>query len=620
MAPSRSPSPRPRKRTKPSTACVACQHRKSRCEMLTPEGCHRCRTLRTRCSFILPTASISAPEGCTSRGQSAISVSLEQGQGTGLEENDILRQLDERTKRIEGLLRRETGARQPPVIKKDEGLRVERLQPVAGSVGAAVHLASALCVRSGWTWIDPVESGLLSGDAFEKAHARFLSTFYRILPLPHIIAVPTHPFVRLALITYLNPGFQPISSLLSSALTSLHMFEPSEDIVLALLIISHLPVSQYWTVIDPYGAGARAHQMAIALGLPDSARWLKLLKHEIEQEWNKSLLNRAILWYAVQHRASWIQIFTSPSMSWYPSTPPIHETVAFHFAQHLNSPALSHIVLDSLLMESLWPVIEALQAVRLSRQYEEQRVVALKDAWTVFEERAAAWSTEVESAPLASTPYQLLNCNILIVNMCLRLSTESATLCPTPIAPSAERLGTLLFFGSRQFRHSLKSIQSTLSHFTQPSNPIPTAPLSSQSSNATTVHTSRLPISHLPAFHLLACFLPLGVLLQSSKLYDETPSDHPVLIEAESLQKYKDLLASSHPAAPELIRRLENHSPSTHWRGAFDDILLEKENGVDWGLENPYGMFMWDGMLDLSDWAEGIDLTADWQFDPLGGI
>lgn len=123
----------------------------------------------------------------------------------------------------------------------------------------------------------------------------FLSTFYRILPLPHIIAVPTHPFVRLALITYLNPGVQPISSLLSSALTSLHMFEPSEDIILALLIISHLPVSQYWTVIDPYGAGARAHQMATALGLPDSARWLKLLRHEIEEEWNKKLLNRAIL-------------------------------------------------------------------------------------------------------------------------------------------------------------------------------------------------------------------------------------------------------------------------------------------------------------------------------------
>lgn len=120
----------------------------------------------------------------------------------------------------------------------------------------------------------------------------FLSIFYTILPLPHIIAVPTHPFIRLALIAYLNSGFQSISSLLSS---SLHMFEPPEDIILALLIISHLPVSQYWTVTDPYGAGARAHQMAIALGLPDSAERLRMLEHEIGEEWNKLLLYQAIL-------------------------------------------------------------------------------------------------------------------------------------------------------------------------------------------------------------------------------------------------------------------------------------------------------------------------------------
>lgn len=120
----------------------------------------------------------------------------------------------------------------------------------------------------------------------------FLSIFYTILPLPHIIAVPTHPFIRLALIAYLNSGFQSIFSLLSS---SLHMLKPPEDIILALLIISHLPVSQYWTVTDPYGAGARAHQMAIALGLPDSAERLRMLEHEIGEEWNKLLLYQAIL-------------------------------------------------------------------------------------------------------------------------------------------------------------------------------------------------------------------------------------------------------------------------------------------------------------------------------------
>jgi hypothetical protein len=42
---------RPRKRTKTSSACEACQHRKSRCELVTNAGCHRCVTLGTPCSF-----------------------------------------------------------------------------------------------------------------------------------------------------------------------------------------------------------------------------------------------------------------------------------------------------------------------------------------------------------------------------------------------------------------------------------------------------------------------------------------------------------------------------------------------------------------------------------------
>ncbi|KAE8539131.1 hypothetical protein D1P53_004220 [Cryptococcus gattii VGV] len=106
-----------------------------------------------------------------------------------------------------------------------------------GSVGVAVHLAWALCVRSGATWMEP-----LTGDAFEKAHARLLSISPAILPLLHIIAILTRPFVRLALIAYPDPGFQPIPSFLSFVLANLHMFEPSEDILLALLIISHLPI------------------------------------------------------------------------------------------------------------------------------------------------------------------------------------------------------------------------------------------------------------------------------------------------------------------------------------------------------------------------------------------
>lgn len=49
-----SPSPPPaakRKRTKVSNACQQCQSRKSRCELVTASGCHRCRVLGTDCSL-----------------------------------------------------------------------------------------------------------------------------------------------------------------------------------------------------------------------------------------------------------------------------------------------------------------------------------------------------------------------------------------------------------------------------------------------------------------------------------------------------------------------------------------------------------------------------------------
>jgi hypothetical protein len=39
------------KRSKISNACDACQRRKSRCELVTDSGCHRCRVLRTQCSL-----------------------------------------------------------------------------------------------------------------------------------------------------------------------------------------------------------------------------------------------------------------------------------------------------------------------------------------------------------------------------------------------------------------------------------------------------------------------------------------------------------------------------------------------------------------------------------------
>ncbi|KAH8088233.1 hypothetical protein HD553DRAFT_192468 [Filobasidium floriforme] len=46
------PTTRRKKRTKTSIACEACQTRKSRCELVTAKGCHRCAVLGTACSLV----------------------------------------------------------------------------------------------------------------------------------------------------------------------------------------------------------------------------------------------------------------------------------------------------------------------------------------------------------------------------------------------------------------------------------------------------------------------------------------------------------------------------------------------------------------------------------------
>jgi hypothetical protein len=56
------PTTRRKKRTKTSIACEACQTRKSRCELVTQRGCHRCAVLGTVCSLVgSGRASTSAP-------------------------------------------------------------------------------------------------------------------------------------------------------------------------------------------------------------------------------------------------------------------------------------------------------------------------------------------------------------------------------------------------------------------------------------------------------------------------------------------------------------------------------------------------------------------------------
>ncbi|KAL0240454.1 hypothetical protein I308_106706 [Cryptococcus tetragattii IND107] len=105
----------------------------------------------------------------------ATTVSIEQDRGTGLEEKGILRQVGERTKRIERLL---------------------------------------------------LASGLLSNDALEKAHGRLLGDILRDTSSSAHHRHSDPPICPLAVIAYLDPGFQPILSMFGFRLGRKHGQSP----------------------------------------------------------------------------------------------------------------------------------------------------------------------------------------------------------------------------------------------------------------------------------------------------------------------------------------------------------------------------------------------------------
>lgn len=168
---SASPSPPmptgPNKRKKISTACDACQRRKSRCEMVNSQGCHRCRTLGTSCSVAGTVPSnvvfnheldiISEPGGSNPNIPDNGPI-LDSGIGIS-----ILRDVQARTRRLEGMLEiltRHTGY---------EGLRDSNHEPqVDGtdsrtkvSAAASANRALGLTISHFAGPADPVSSGLL---------------------------------------------------------------------------------------------------------------------------------------------------------------------------------------------------------------------------------------------------------------------------------------------------------------------------------------------------------------------------------------------------------------------------------------------------------------------------
>lgn len=170
-APSPSHSGNPAKRKKLSTSCDACQKRKSRCEMVTANGCHRCRTLNTKCSR----AGKASGNGGSGEVFDDFGTEAEGSEGGPADRGSALAEIQGRTRRIEamlgGLLAQSGGFGRPgPSLTED--------LPEVSSTGQSTHHAAsatanrALILNRGNNLADPVSAGIITAALWEAVYSR----------------------------------------------------------------------------------------------------------------------------------------------------------------------------------------------------------------------------------------------------------------------------------------------------------------------------------------------------------------------------------------------------------------------------------------------------------------
>lgn len=158
------PSSSPRnKRKKVAFACDACQQRKSRCEMVTSAGCHRCRLLGTRCTKggevsrlekVLSPGEVSNPTSQPT--ESATTASVTESMA------EEIRQMRLQMGRMEGILNTLASRKLAPVVRVETEAGHDVEAAVPGMESAEIFVNRALLSSRPPDIIDPVHSGLLS--------------------------------------------------------------------------------------------------------------------------------------------------------------------------------------------------------------------------------------------------------------------------------------------------------------------------------------------------------------------------------------------------------------------------------------------------------------------------
>ncbi|OCF31824.1 hypothetical protein I316_06422 [Kwoniella heveanensis BCC8398] len=408
-------------------------------------------------------------------------------------------------------------------------------------MGGAEHVAHGLQLDHKWAMVSPLDLGLAQDvellDAMNRLrkHQKGLS---HLLPTE-----PSDPLLMTALLKFAQSQSRMYSSLMEAQLTALDhcLIKSPFEAILGLLVLSSTPSVSLGSTVDPYNCIERAFILARKHGLEGIVEESRAHWANLRETWLAETRRKVGLWYGIVHRAAWIDFFTSPTLTQrYIQTPlsVLPPTASF---DELLSPLYS----ESILLDLLRPIGQALFALKHASCYHTGLHDKLTEATKAFEFGLALWMTGEEQN---STPLLILTALIIKPFMYLRITTEAVTNMPSPLSPEP-RLKYLFDLGHDIIQTSQQVVQY-LTSFVGTSTP--------------------LDLSGLPAFLQTLLLLPYAAISQADKVDRTSPYHQDGVTTSSSadvdLVTYRQILVDMTPSAQSALRRIDGLTPHACWQ------------------------------------------------------
>ncbi|WWC64120.1 uncharacterized protein I303_106728 [Kwoniella dejecticola CBS 10117] len=510
----------------------------------------------------------------------------------------------------------------------------DRLSLHASTNGITVEDAFGSPTSAEWL-AEPVVAGLISKDHLRKAYDRARPMLRQVLPLPRLILsvdpAAHHPFLQSCLLLYSArqpwKEFQILSAKryaelqkkVERVLVSLDSVPPHEDIVIALLVLSLLPIStldsRLRSTVDPFNAVELGIRLAKTIGL-DTAYGKILRKVGQHQKlrimpWDLDLLRKAQVWGCLINRSTRVDLLATVSLS-----TPMPRTSNILPADIPESHLLTEELLDmafySQFLLLTGPVCAALRDLQEAMIPELHLIENIVNSMNALYDRSEDWRSQVSVTHLPSRFY-LIGISLLTEMMlCYRLSHYVGAALPSPLAPE-NRLHLMMELAGSFFLRAEQYMKFVVEN--------------------------TMDLSLLPSFDVVLSILAYATSLQASRVVNSQQAQQPSPAEAADepmptsegsriRHTFREKLVGIHVNCQRLVFAIDNlQPPDTAWRDirtSIDDAQTSRGQGeegfvytqedwqmIDW--QTLFGIERSTGQQSDEEQVGEVGMPFDWQ-------